>query len=278
MISPMTLAAPSASAARVATRLESTPPLKPRTTRSKPTLRTSLRMKPTRIRRTSSGLIWSGGKTGSVRLAGALMPDSPQLVDGEFEAFIPQHRVRQALAAHLTEVETGDDQRLVGVLLLGDDVAVWADHHRAAPEVRAVLVADAVAVEEEGRQELGIGAADQAIRLGRPQALIRGDAAPGTGGRANDHVNAFETQDVGAREVPDVLADQHSGAPVPGRETAKSITGRKVPLFVEHAVGRQVHLAVNMDQLAAAEVEAGVEVTMIRGFDDGPEHHVQVPR
>src|SRR5256885_318094 len=105
-------AAQSASPPSVATRLESTPPLNPRTTRSKPTLRTSLRMKPTRIRRTSSGLIRSGGKAGSVRLAGAFMPDSSQFVDGKFHPFIPQHRVRQALSAHLPEVETGDDQRL----------------------------------------------------------------------------------------------------------------------------------------------------------------------
>src|SRR2546423_1287051 len=278
MISASTLSAPRASSASVATRLESTPPLNPRTTRSKPTLRTSLRMKPTRIRRTSSGLIRSGGKAGSVRLAGAFMPDSSQFVDGKFHPFIPQHRVRQALSAHLPEVETGDDQRLVGIFLLGDDVPVWTDRHRAAPEVRPVLVAHPVAVEEEGRQELGIGAADQAVRLRRPQPLVGGDAAPRAGGGANDHVDAFETEDVRAREVPDVFADQHARPPESGLEAAKSITGRKVPLFVEHAVGWQVHLAVDVDQLAAAQVEAGVEVAMIWGFDDRSEHHVQVPR
>src|ERR1700737_4004289 len=84
---------PAASVASVATRLESPPPLRPRTTRSKPTLRTSLRMKPTSIPRTSSGLIRSGGKTGSERLAGALMPGSAQLVDGQLDPLVAQQGV-----------------------------------------------------------------------------------------------------------------------------------------------------------------------------------------
>src|SRR5437660_12935998 len=117
MISARTLSAPSASVASVATRLESTPPLRPRTTRSKPTLRTSLRMNPTRMPRTSSGLIRSGGKIGSERLAGTLMPDSSQLVDGELEPLVSKHRVRQALAPDLAKVDGGQDECLGGGLL-----------------------------------------------------------------------------------------------------------------------------------------------------------------
>src|SRR5713101_1541687 len=278
MMKATTLSAPSASAASVATRLESTPPLRPRTTRSKPTLRTSLRMKPTRIPRTSSGLIRSGGKTGSERFAGALMPDSSQLVDGQFDALIPQHRVRQALAPDLAKVEAGQDKGLVGVLLLGDDVTVRADHHRAAPEVGAVLETHPVAVEEEGRQKLGVSAADQPVGLCRSQPLVGGDAAPGTGRGTDDHVNAFEAQDVGAREMPDVFADQHPRSSKAGLEAAEPVTGRKVALFIEHAVGREVDLAVEVDQLAAAEGEAGVEVPMIRLFDNRPQHDVQAFR
>src|SRR6266853_3720328 len=163
MMKATTFVGPSASVASVATRLESTPPLRPRTTRSKPTLRTSLRMKPTRIPRTSSGLIRNGGKTGSERLAGALMPDPSQLVDGELDALVSQQRIGQSLAAHIGEVDGGEHQGLVGVLVLGDDVAIGADHHRAAPEVGTILEADAIAVEEEGRQELGVGSADEPV-------------------------------------------------------------------------------------------------------------------
>src|SRR3979411_3143401 len=105
MMKATTFFGPSASVASVATRLESTPPLKPRTTRSKPTFRTSLRMKPTRMPRTSSGLIRSGGKTGSVRLAGALMPDPSQLVDGQLDPLVAQQRIGEPLTADGTPVE-----------------------------------------------------------------------------------------------------------------------------------------------------------------------------
>src|ERR1700694_1334199 len=163
MMKATTFFGPSASAASVATRLESTPPLRPRTTRSNPTLRTSLRMKPTRMRRTSSGLIRSGGKTGSERLAGTFMPDPAQLIDGQLEPFVAQQRIGEPLATDLTQVEVGQDERLVSILVLRQDVTVRADHHGTAPEVRTILIPHPVAVEEEGRQELGVGAAHQAI-------------------------------------------------------------------------------------------------------------------
>src|SRR6266851_2224808 len=278
MMKATTFFGPSASAASVATRLESTPPLRPRTTRSNPTLRTSLRMNPTRIPRTSSGLIRSGGKTGSERLAGALMQDPSQLVDGELEPLVAQQRIGQSLAADLAQVDRGQDERLVGIFPLGDDVTVRTDHHGATPEIRAVLVADPVAVEEIGREELGVRAADQAIRLRRSQPLVRRDPTPRAGRRTNDHVHPLETQDVGAGEVPDVFADQDAGPAKSSLETPEAITGRKIALLIEHAVGRQVHLAVEVDQLAVAEVEAGVEVAMIRLFDHRAEHEVQLSR
>src|SRR6185437_13139087 len=53
---PSTFSAPSASAARKADRLESTPPERPTTTLSSPTLRTSSRMKATRIFRSRAVL------------------------------------------------------------------------------------------------------------------------------------------------------------------------------------------------------------------------------
>src|SRR3989442_12461707 len=107
MMKPPPFLGPSASVASVPTRLESPPPLRPRTTRSKPTFRTSLRMKPTRIPRTSSGLIRSGGKTGSERLAGALMPDPAEFVDGELEPLVAEERIGEPLAPDLPQVELG---------------------------------------------------------------------------------------------------------------------------------------------------------------------------
>src|SRR5438309_933699 len=276
MITPSTFFWRSAWEASVATRLESTPPLSPSTTRSKPTLRTSFWMNPTRIFRTSSGLIWSGGKTGSERLAGALMPDSAKLVDGELDALVTQERIGQPLASNIGEVDVGEHKRLVGILLLRDDVTVGPDHHRTAPEVGAVLEADAIAVEEESRQELGVGSTDERVRLRRAQALIGRDATAGAGGGADDHVHAFQAQDIGAAEVPDVLAHQDPGASEGRRETAEAITWGEVPLLVEHPVGWQVDLAMDVLQFAAAEVEAGVEVTVVGRLDHGAEHDVQL--
>src|SRR3989442_10897341 len=129
MMKATTFSGPSASVARVATRLESTPPLKPSTTRSNPTLRTSLRMKPTRMPRTSSGLIRSGGKTGSERLAGALMPHSTQLVDREFDPLIAQQGIGQPLPADAPQADIGDYGPLLGILLLRNDVTLGADGH-----------------------------------------------------------------------------------------------------------------------------------------------------
>src|ERR1700694_873102 len=276
MMKATTFFGPSASVASVATRLESTPPLRPRTTRSKPTLRTSLRMKPTRIPRTSSGLIRSGGKTGSERLAGALMPGSAQLVDGQLDPLVAQQRVGEPLAADVPKIDVGQDERLVGVFLVRDDVAVRPDHHGAAPEICAILVAHAVAVEKEGREELGIGAAEEAVRLRCSEALVGRDPTAGARGRTDDHVHPFQAEDVGTGEVPDVFADQDPGPAEFRLETAEAVPRGEVASLVEHAIGREVHLAVHVDELAAAEVEAGVEVAVIRFFDNRPEHHVEL--
>src|SRR5438105_13983185 len=118
MITASTFGGPSASAARLATRLESTPPLRPSTNRSKPTLRTSLRMNPIRMLLTSSGLMTSGAKTGSQRLAGALMPDSPPFVDSQFQPVVSQQGIRRPLPPHVRQVEAGEDEGLVRIFML----------------------------------------------------------------------------------------------------------------------------------------------------------------
>src|SRR5947208_13944257 len=132
MITASTFGGPSASAARLATRLESTPPLRPSTNRSKPTLRTSLRINPIRMRLTSSGLMTSGAKTGSERLAGALMPDSPQFADGQFQPSVAQQGIRQPLPPHLSQVEAGEEQGRGPVFLMAAPAAVRANKQRTA--------------------------------------------------------------------------------------------------------------------------------------------------
>ena len=75
--------------------------------------------------------------------------------------------------------------------------------------------------------------------------------------------------------MPDVFTDQYPGAAESGLETAKAIAPREIALFVEHAVGRQIHLAVDVDKLPAAEIEAGVEIAMVGLFDHRAEHHIE---
>src|SRR3984893_4765583 len=278
MITPSTFFGPSAWEASVATRLESTPPLRPRTTRSKPTLRTSFWMNPTRIPRTNSGLIASGGNTGSERLAGALMRDPAELVDGQLEPLVTQQRIGEPLAAHIGKGQGREHQRLVGVLMLRDDVAVGSDHHRAAPEVGPVLEADAIAVEKKHGKELSVRPAHEGVRLGRPQPLVGRDAATRAGRGADDHVHAFQAQDVRARKVPDILTDQDPSASEWGRETPEAITWGEVPLLIEHAVGWQVDLAVHVQELAPRKVQAGVEVAVIGRLDHRAQHDVELGR
>src|SRR5438034_3266680 len=276
MMTASTLVGPSAWLARVATRLEATPPLRPSTPRSKPTFWTSFWMKRTRIFRTSSGLMASGGKTGSERLAGALMPGPSQFVDGQLHPLVPEQRIGQALAADVTEVQGRHHQRLVGILLLREDVAVGSDGHRATPEVGAILVADAIAIKEEGRKKLRVSTADQVVRFRRPEPLIGRESPAGAGRRTDDHVHALEAQDVRAGEMPDVFTDQHPRAAVGRLEAAEAIARGQVPLLIEHAIGREIHLSVYMHELAPAEVKARVEVAMIRLLDHGAQHDVQV--
>src|SRR5438093_13406179 len=49
-------------------------------------------------------------------------------------------------------------------------------------------------------------------------------------------------------------------------------------MLFEHAIGREIHHSVDMHELATAEVKARVEVAVIRLFDHGTQHDVQVAR
>src|SRR5712692_6110285 len=122
MSSPLTLDGPSARAASVAARLESTPPLSPMTTRWNPTLRTSSWIKPRRMRSTNAGLMARGRNSPrSVRFAGTLMPDPAELIDGQFQLLTAEKRVGEPLVAHIAQVQGSSHHRLVSVLPLLDE-------------------------------------------------------------------------------------------------------------------------------------------------------------
>ena len=85
---PSTWSGPRASAASMALRLESTPPERPTTTRSRPTLRTSFRMNATRIRRMSETLV------GIMALYSRRMRSSSRMVRSTSSSRISGARVR----------------------------------------------------------------------------------------------------------------------------------------------------------------------------------------
>src|ERR1022692_1640604 len=81
--------------------------------------------------------------------------------------------------------------------------------------------------------------------------------------------------------MPEVLADEDARPPamlgaVPKRhvERAESIPGSQVPLLVEEAVGREVHLAVDVDDLATADVQRGVVEPMLTALENQAGHDV----
>ena len=89
-------------------------------------------------------------------------------------------------------------------------------------------------------------------------------------GRANQQIDLFGLHDRRGREVPKVLADQDSDAAEPrGVERHEPIAGREIPLLVEQPIGRQIHLAMDVDYPSPLGPERGVvESVMRRLFDE----------
>ena len=70
--------------------------------------------------------------------------------------------------------------------------------------------------------------------------------------------------------MPQILADEHRRAPEARIEGADPIAAREVALLVEHAVGRQVDLAMNGDDLSAVEEDRRIVEAERRRFLDEP--------
>src|ERR1019366_10408473 len=77
--------------------------------------------------------------------------------------------------------------------------------------------------------------------------------------------------------MPEVFADEDAGSPVMLRmtseghvERAEPIPCHDVALLVEEAVGREIDLAVRVDDIATADVERGVVEVMPLALQDQP--------
>ena len=123
------------------------------------------------------------------------------------------------------------------------------DDLRAAPEGDRFLDPDAIDEDDERRRQLGIGAHQRPPRGGRAQPALdqRGHVAAGRGRDVDQDLGAVERQQVGHRQVPEVLADAepeaHSEARVDG---AQLVAGAEEAALVEQAVVGQVRLAVDV--------------------------------
>src|SRR5438045_3793819 len=58
--------------------------------------------------------------------------------------------------------------------------------------------------------------------------------------------------------------------------SSASIACAQIAVLIENAVGRQVDLAMDVDQLSSAEIEAGVEIAAIGFLQHRPHHQVAV--
>ena len=149
------------------------------------------------------------------------------------------------------------EQALVVERRAEDRSAVRRDDLRAAPERDRLVHPDAVAEDDERGRQLGVGPHQRPPRGRRPEPdLVRGREVAARRRRDVDQdLGPVEGQDLGHRQVPEVLADRD---PEPDARaatgTARSMSpGGEEAALVEQAVGRQEELAVDVPDLAVLE-------------------------
>src|ERR1700730_702686 len=125
MITGTTFFGPSARHAMAAVSAESIPPERPTTTRSKPTLRTSSRTKPTRTVVTT------------LSSTAAVSAETVCLVIDDVMAFTPKQGVGDAGSAKRGEVEAVHGQLLVPSGRLAGEGGLRVDDARSAPEAES---------------------------------------------------------------------------------------------------------------------------------------------
>src|SRR5207249_8856394 len=122
---------------------------------------------------------------------------------------------------------------------------------RAARESLPSLEPDEARVDDEHAVLLGDVAHDplpphHARRERLPLSLRLAGAAGGRGAGEDEELSAVERGDRRRERVPGVLANEYGGAPEARVEGAHLVSPLHEALFVEHAVGREEHLAVHV--------------------------------
>ena len=230
---------------------------------------------PLRRRHVQSGLSRRIGR-GVGRHPGPLGHDPGQLPGLQLGPFVAQERQRDPLAADVGRldvhreqaflVERGAEHRRAG---RGDDL-------RAAPEGDRLVDADAVAEHDEGGRQLRVRAHERPPRRRRPEPDLVGGRQVAARGRrdVDEDLGAVEGQELGHREVPEVLADGDPEAdPEIGRRRPQHVAGREEPPLVEQPVRRQEQLAMDVTDLAVLEQGRRDEQAVVGRFlherDDG---------
>src|ERR1035441_3523699 len=250
-----TFSGPRAAHAMAALSAESMPPDRPTTTRSKPTLRTSLRTNPTRMSRTTSLSIESASTSETVCLG---------VVD--VMSFIPEQGVGDASASHRCQVDAVEHEALVTAGRVVEKTAIGTDGTRPSPEADAVLEPHAVAVQQVRGKELRVGPRHGVVAARRAQRMTMDHASAGGGRRADEELAPPTRQQPRGCGVPHVLADEHARLPWAlrpggihrGGEGAEPVALGQVPCLVEESIRRQVHLAMDVMDATLAEVEGRV--------------------
>src|SRR6185369_5290942 len=177
-----------------------------------------------------------------------------KLVDRKIVVFVAHERIGDAPAAHRIIRNHAADEVFVVVGSLGNAVAGGREDLRAAPERYAVFDADAVAVGDPDAErtchDLQVGFPRTRIAVGFAFA----GNAPRRARRWNDQKRRAVARGNRRRaRMQHVFADQHRDAAVLRVERRDAAPAREVALLVEHAVGRQVRLAMHRERAAALE-------------------------
>ena len=170
-------------------------------------------------------------------------------------------------AGDLLEVEGGRDQRLLEDRAFREDIAAWTREDRSAGKRLAALETHQL----RERHEDAVLASDvlhdplPAGKAGRPSGGVVGgdDAAGGARARNDDQLGSTERREHRRERVPGILTDQDRGSAPPGVESLDAPAGLDESLLVEHAVGGQEHLAVDVPDARVGAAKSGVETRVV---------------
>ena len=182
-------------------------------------------------------------------------------------AALPQPRIVKARAEHRIEIEIRDDQVLLEHAALDDRLALLVDDQAAPVVDDLVLPADQVHVANHREVVRGARAQHAPPLLRLAGVVGRGREVDHDLGTAAQHLLLHR-----AARIPDVLADVDPDHGSAAHEHGISRAGHEVTVLVEHAVVRQVALAVGADPVPVVDHRRGVVEVVVplhRADDDG---------